>query len=266
MIIDGHAHVHPDRDGQGPKYDARLDTLIRNLDECEVDRALIYAEAVDVPYIKRIENAYVGEVCERHPDRLIGFASVHPAEERAVETFVEAVNRWNLRGLKLHPRFQGVSAADPRVAALVEKAAELDLPVAIDALLWKPTPLTVQMPINIDTVCKAVPGARIMITHAGGLHFMDAFAVAIANPNTYLEISTSLTYFHDTPFEDQFLFVLKKLGPRRVIFGSDHPQEPLKPCFELSRSILRKHGFSEGDLGWIFGKTLLSILPGAEAV
>jgi hypothetical protein len=34
----------------------------------------------------------------------------------------------------------------------------------------------------------------------------------------------------------------------------------------LSRSILRKHGFSEDDLGWIFGKTLLSILPGAEAV
>ncbi len=264
MIVDGHTHVHADRDGLGAPYDATLDFLIENLEASDVDKAVVLAEAVDVPYIKRIENRFVAECCEKHPDKLIGFAAVHPLEENAPERLEQDVRRYNLQGLKLHPRFQGVSAADSRLVPLVEKAAELDLPIAIDAFLWKPTPLQLQLPINIDAVCKRVPEAKVIMTHAGGFHFLDALAVAVANDNVYLDVSASLTYFHDTPFEEQFIFVLKQVGAQRVVFGSDHPQEPLKPCYERSKAILQQHGFCEDELAWIFGKTLLSILPGGE--
>jgi predicted TIM-barrel fold metal-dependent hydrolase len=264
VIVDAHTHVHPDQDGMGAKYDARIVTLIQAMDDSEVDKAVIYAEAIDVPYVKRVENRYVAECCMQYPDHLIGFASIHPTElNDPAKALEEDVRRYGLKGLKLHPRFQGVGADDPALVPLVEMAVELDIPVAIDALLWKPTSLKIQMPINIDTLCKRVPHARVIISHAGGFHFMDALAVVIANDNVYLEFSRSLEYFTGTPFEDQFVFALKQAGPKKIIYGSDYPQSGLASCFEQSRDTLRRHGFSEEDLAWVFGKTMISLLPGA---
>lgn len=248
----------------GPNYDARLESLIAQLDASEVDKVMISAEAVDVPYIKRIENEFVGQCCAKHPDRLIGFGAVHPLEKDAPGRFERDVERHGLKGLKLHPRFQGVSAVDPRILPLAERAAGMGLPIAVDAMLWKPTPLSIQLPINIDLLCKRVPDANIILCHAGGFRFLDALAVVIANDNAYLEISTVLTYFHDTPFEDQFMFILKQAGAKRLIYGSDYPQVPLQSCYEDSRAILAKHGFSEDDLTFIFGGTFASLLPGGE--
>ncbi|MBN2307353.1 MAG: amidohydrolase family protein, partial [Candidatus Hydrogenedentes bacterium] len=196
MIVDAHTHIHPDQDGMGARYDATLDFLLENLQNGPVDKAVVLAEAVDVPYIKRIENRFVGECCRRHPDRLIGFASVHPLEPDAVERLEADVSEYGLQGLKLHPRFQGVAADDARLVPLVEKAVELGIPVAIDAFLWKPTPLRLQLPLNIDALCKRVPEAKIIMCHAGGFHFLDALAVAVANDNVYLEVSSSLGFFH----------------------------------------------------------------------
>ena len=245
----------------GPGHDATLDALLDNLATSALDKAVIMAEAVDVPYIKAITNAFVGECCAKHPETLVGFASVNPLEGHAPRRSEEDARRYGLQGLKLHPRFQGVAAHDDRVVAIVEKAAELDLPVAIDALLWRPTPLALQLPMNIDALAKRVPEARIIMSHAGGFRFLDALAVVIANDNVYLETSVALDYFSGTPFEEQFMFVLKQAGAGRIIYGSDYPQKPMQATYEHSRAILTKHGFSEDDQAKIFGGTFLSLLP-----
>ncbi|MCP4643719.1 MAG: amidohydrolase [bacterium] len=260
MIVDAHAHVHPDPDGMGEGHDATLEHLMASMDAASVDKAVIYGEAFDVPYVKRVENEFVAACCAQLPDRLYGFASVHPLEEDPIGRFEHAVADHGLVGLKLHPRFQGVAADDPRIVPLVEKAVELAVPVAVDAMLWKPTPLKIQLPINIDALCKRVPEARVIMSHAGGFHFMDALAVAVANPNVFLEVSVALTYFHETPFEDQFMFVLKQVGADRIIYGSDHPQKDMTSTLKASRAIFCKHGFSDEDQDRIFGGTMLSLL------
>lgn len=261
MIIDAHVHVHPDRDGMGAAHDARVDRLLREMDAGPVDRVVLLAEAFDVPYVKAVSNAFVGRCCLEHPDRFIGFASVHPGDPGAADALREALDQYPLHGLKLHPRFQGVAIDDPRVEPLAALAVERGLPIAVDALLWKPTPLALQMPLRIDGLCKRFPEARVIVSHAGGFRFLDALALVVANEHVYLEISTVLRYFLGTPFEDQFMFVLKKAGARRVIYGSDHPQHPLNACYAEAREALERHGFDEEELTWIFGRTLLSVLP-----
>ena len=171
-----------------------------------------------------------------------------------------ALDDLGLRGLKLHPRFQGVPADDPRCVELAASTAERNLPIAVDAFLWKPTPLRIQLPFHIDTLCKQVPNARVIMNHAGGFHFLDALAVLIANDNVWLEFSTSLPYFINTPFKDQFLFVLKQAGPQRVIFGSDHPQKDMAKALQTSREALQETGFSSEDLDWAMGRTFLQVL------
>jgi len=261
MIIDGHTHIHPEKEAFGPAYDATPEFLLEALEESGVDKAVVLPIAATTPYAKRTDNCYVAEWCAKYPQRLVGFASIHPLEDAdSTGRLARAVEKYGLKGLKLHPRFQGVAADDPRLIPLVEKAAALGIPVAIDCLLWKPTPLRDQLPFNVDTLCKRVPEAKVIMCHAGGFRFLDALAVAVANDNVYLDVSVSLGYFHDTPFEDQFMFVLKQVGARRLIYGSDHPYCPLKATYLLSKAVFEKHGFSHEDQDWIFGKTMLSLL------
>lgn len=259
MIVDALTHINPDPRAFGPKYDAGLDFLLKNLDESPVDKAVIVAIDADTHYAT--DSEFVAECCHAHPDKLIGFASVNPIRDPdAIPKFERYVTELGLRGLKLHPRHQHLAVDDPRVTPVVQKAAELRVPVAICGSQWKHAPLRDQLPINVDVLCKRVPEARIILTHAGGFHFMDALALAVANENVFLETSISLRYFHETPFEDQFMFVLKKIGARRVIYGSDHPEDPVKTCYERSLAIFKKHGFGDEECDLIFGRNILTLV------
>lgn len=261
MIIDAHTHVHPQADGFGPRYDAGLEAFIRDLDASEVDKAILLPLATVTGMFPPISNEFVAECCSKHPDKLIGFATVYPGQDKdAAGTLERDVARFGLKGLKLHPRHQGMSVADPRVIPVVRKAAELNIPVAIDCMLWKPIPLRDQVPFNVDDLCKAVPEAKVIMCHAGGWRFLDALAVVKVNDNVYMDLSASLEYFHETPFEDQFMFVLKQAGANRLIYGSDFPDRSVKESFVRSKAILEKHGFSGDDLDQIFCRNILSLL------
>ena len=141
----------------------------------------------------------------------------------------------------------------------MEKAAELGVPVAIDCILWKPTPLDEQLPFRIDRLSKRVPDATIIMCHAGGWRFLDALAVVKANDNVYVDTALSLDYFTGTPFEDQFMFVLRQMGPR-VIYGSDHPQATLAGAYGRAREVFTRHGFSQAEQDAVFGGTIARLL------
>lgn len=259
MIVDALTHIHPESDSFGPKYDASVEYLIENIENSPVDKAVVTAIAADTMYGTKTE--YVAECCERYPDQLIGFASVHPHyDENAEEKLERYVTEMGMRGLKLHPRHQKLAVDQPEVIKVVQKAAQLGVPVAVCGSQWKNAPLRDQMPMNVDVLAKAAPEAKIIICHSGGFKFLDAFIVAVANNNVYLETSIDLEYFSNTPFEDQYIFTLKKIGARRVIFGSDHPESPSAESYARSRSILDKHGFSDEECELIFGRNILTLV------
>lgn len=259
MIIDALTHIHPDPKSFGSEYDLSTEHLIRNLDKSPVDRAVVTAIEGDNNY--STPTTYVIDACEKYPDHLIGFASVNPiTNSNAVAEFEKYVTEYGMRGLKLHPRHQGLAADDERIVPVVEKAAELGVPVTICGSLWKHAPLRDQQPINIDVIAKRVPEANIIIAHSGGFKFMDAFIVAVANDNVYLETSIALKYFEDSPFENQYLFTLKQLGAHRVLFGSDHPEDPTAICYERTVAMLNRHGFGGDAEAKILGENMQSLL------
>jgi len=261
MIIDAHVHVHPDAGGFGDKYDASVEFLLRNLMECEVDKACVLPIAADDPYLRNVKNEFVARICKEHPDELIGFASVDPKKgEKAASELEELVKKYDFKGLKLHPRFQGFSPDDPVIFPVVRKAGELGIPVAIDSYIWKPTPLKWQMPLLIDDLAKAAPDAKIIMCHSGGYRFMDALFVAIANDNVYLDTSATLRWLMGSPLEDQFAFALNTIGADRIIFSSDHPEHPVKKCYEQTRLAMDKFGFSKEDQDLIFGGNIARLL------
>jgi uncharacterized protein len=259
VIIDALTHLHPNPHANGENYDLSPEFLIQNLEDSPVDMAVVTAIEGDEPY--RIPTSFVAECCRKYPDKLIGFASVNPlTNPNAVADFERYVKEDGMRGLKLHPRHQHLSADDPRIVPVVEKAAELGVPLAICGAQWKYAPLRDQLPNTIDALCKAVPQATIIIVHGGGFHFMDAFVVAVTNENVYLETSMTMKYFENTPFEDQYIFTLKKIGAHRVLYGSDHPEDPAAACYERTSAILTRHGFSQEERELIFGGNMQALI------
>jgi len=141
MIIDSHVHYceppnNQDKlslemaDGNVVKLDvtradSSVDRLLRDMDECQVDQALV------MPLGDWVSNESLSEMVRACPARLIGFAWVTDPRDgnESVRQLDNAVNELGLRGLKLHPDAQNFSPADPEIVPLISAAAELGIPI-----------------------------------------------------------------------------------------------------------------------------------------
>jgi len=65
-------------------------------------------------------------------DRIIPFGSVYPLADDAVDE-LERMAALGLRGVKLHPEYQGFDVDDPRVRPLYRKIGQLKLIVVFHA-------------------------------------------------------------------------------------------------------------------------------------
>lgn len=254
MIIDAHVHITENGRWFDTDQDASLDGLLKQMANSDVDRAIL------LPIAPYISNEFIGRVCREHPDKLAGFASVNPNDKNAVDTLEKDVLKYNLRGLKLHPRLQNFRPDDPLCFPIYKKATELGIPILFDTLLNKPTLLKNQVPLLYDEIAKTVPETPIILAHFGGFRFLDALAVAKANPNIYFDISVTLKYFYQTPYQEQLKFVLEEVGYQRLIYGSDYPERDIQSHYLKISEILRVFGIENQDRDKIFSENILKII------
>jgi len=255
MLIDAHTHVHPEPDGWGSQYDATVENLITCIEKWQIDRAIL------LPVASKVSNEFIGQCVKRYPDKLIGFVSVNPLEgPAAIDKMEEDVHRYKLKGLKLHPRFQNFRADDPILIPLVQKAASMGLPVVIDTLIHGPSLLKDCMPLLVDQLARAVPAAKIIMAHMGGYRFMDALFVAKVNKNVYLDLSVTLLYFANSPFNQQIGFAIHQAGAERCIYGSDHPTYSVDNVFRSTVDVLNSYNLSGSEMDFILGGTIGSLI------
>lgn len=159
-----------------------------------------------------------------NPDRVIPFASVHPDDGEAAFAELRRAAQAGARGLKLHPNTQRFDVASPAVAALIEKAAELKLPVTFDAY----------SPFDADEIGKLVklaithPSAKLILAHMGGPRFPELIVFWVLPKygvprNVWFDLSAVATLYARSPFQEQFVFICRKVGIDRLLFGSDFP-------------------------------------------
>lgn len=256
MIIDGHTHIHPRPNGFGSKYDASVASLIQAIRQSPVDKAVV------LPIAPEISNEFVVAACREYPDELIGFASVDPRlGKKAVEKLEEEVTSFGLKGLKLHPRRQGFGYRHfLNILPLIQQAAKLNIPVLIDTFLYGQDFLKGNVLELVNDLAIAVPKAMIIMAHMGGHRVFDAFMIAKANKNIYLDISYTLLYYRHSSIEKDIGFIIKKMGAERVVYGSDHPEMPLCPTFEESIRILEQFKLTARELDGILGKNIADLV------
>ena len=145
MIVDAHVHIVPDRvrDNRDqimraePWFDAchargqRLasaESLIATMDEQGIDSAVCLGWPFADPALCAESNGYIAAACRRHPDRLVGFGIVQPADPGATRE-VNRCARLGLRGIgEVNADAQGWDIADSNVASAVRESAAAGLP------------------------------------------------------------------------------------------------------------------------------------------
>lgn len=258
MVFDSLTHATPDGRWFGTELNASESTLLRQLDEAQVQRAVVVALA------GYIDNRYVLEVCRRHSDRLVPCASFNPV---AYGNPLEACA--NLRGqlqgseyraLKLHPRLNRYDPLDLRCLAVLEEIASWDppLPVWLDTLFYYRGGELRKPPV--DTIHELVgrfPSLPFVLLHGGGSWILNVAEAIRDSPNAFIDISFTLHRYRSSSIAVDLRHLLSSFD-KRIVFGSDFPEVSIRTAWQSFGEIA--NGISSEKCSNILGGNLSRIL------
>jgi predicted TIM-barrel fold metal-dependent hydrolase len=242
MILDFHTHVdHHEAFGW---FDPP-EKLVELLDEAGIDRAAIMTY-VDLPGANPDAIELIADAVERYPDRLIGFVRLNPNFRSEARLALDrAVLEHGFRGVKLHPTTTLAHPAGDATVELMERCAELAVPVLFHC---GDDPYTT--PQAIEAGAARVPACAVVLGHMGGyFHADDAIAAAARQSNLYLETSAM-------PYPEKIAAAVRRLGASRVLYGSDGPG--CNPALEVQK--IRMLGLTQDEERLILGENGVQLL------
>ncbi|MFN8590440.1 MAG: amidohydrolase family protein [Thermomicrobiales bacterium] len=197
-----------------------------------VDRAIVFNIAADprlpdpgwdLMYAAAAVNDDTAAFVRAHPQKLIGFLSVHPHDPGALDEIHRAVQDLGLRGIKLGPNYQNFDPLGAEAFRIFRRAEELGLPI----LLHQGTSpnqfadLDFAHPRHIDRVAMAFPNLRLVLAHMGHPWQVDCIAVIRKHPHVYADISGQ--FFRPWSYYTAFLLATEWGALGKLLFGSDLP-------------------------------------------
>ncbi len=251
MIVDVHTHVweSPCHIGEQFIADARTVAgegyqdisvdLDRHWDAMQpVDRAVVLGfRARHVGVL--VPNEYVAEYVGRHPDKLIGFASVDPQDPDAVEQLDHAVQALKLRGLKMGPIYQNVAPGDSRFRRVLRRAEELKIPVLIHqgTTFCAGVSLEIANPVQLQPLALEFPRLKIVIAHLGHPWIDETLVLIRKNRNVLADISA--LYYRPWQFYNAMVAAMEYGVLDRLLLGSDYPFTTPASTIEALRNMNR---------------------------
>lgn len=215
MIIDAHAHSDYE---PVLGWDDPPEKVVGIMDANGIDKSVIMAYNEDSR--SNIRTTY--EAYKKFPDRILPFLRVNPLDAGVLDLIDEAFTKYEFKGLKLYPMAYLDYPYGPHTQTVLEKAAEYGVPVIFhcaDELF--------SFPLHIGMAADLCPETKIIMAHMGGhFHTDDAIQVCLTHPNVYVDTS-------ETPYVNKILETIEKVGPDRVLFGTDSPVD--NPAVEIEK-------------------------------
>jgi len=212
-------------------FNGTPERLIAEMDEAGIDKAVVFGVdwglALGEPKTSiKNYNKYIAKATKEYPDRLIGFFTIDPRRENALELFEKAISDWGMKGLKLHPT-TGFLIDGQESRAILEKAIELDVPVishlgyilALKGYLAKPK--------YFDLITTDYPELKISLAHLNYGEVDDLLSLMFSKTNVFCDISAhgQILVMNSPPdFYRQLRYFMNFEGVKdRVMFGTDWP-------------------------------------------
>jgi predicted TIM-barrel fold metal-dependent hydrolase len=206
----------------------RLPDLLTAANQANLD-ALILLVAATKPEQVRPANDWILALKDTAPatlreqmqlsriPRIIPFGTFH-RDDPEWPTEIRRLRAAGIKGLKLHPEFQGIDLADPALGAFFEEV-EPDFVLMIHVGDPRVSPDNFSTPKKVARILRNHPKLRIIAAHLGGYCFWEEALAELAGKNLYLDTSSALSFIPDGLLRE----IIRKHGVEKLLFGSDYP-------------------------------------------
>ncbi len=248
MLIDFHTHAFPDviapkamaklshaSGGMMPATDGTVAGLCASMQREGVDISVMLSIATNA-HQQRSVNDFAA--AQNGKSGIIAFGSVFPFAEDAMAE-LERIKALGLKGVKLHPDYQGFSVDDARLFPLYKKISALGLITVFHAGqdYGFPPPYGA----TPDKMRRAIGqfDSPVVAAHYGGVGCAAEALALLAGTGIYFDTSFGYAqlpkYYAEKIFEAQ--------GADHMLFGTDTPWHTA----EMELRLLRSLGLSENE-------------------
>lgn len=246
-IIDLHVHIYPDKIARRAsasigdfydtpvRHDGSIDTLLSLMQAAGVSLSVVHSVAVTPERVTTV-NDFIARSAAEHPDKLVGFATLHPDMSDPAGELARALSM-GLRGVKIHNDMQRVALDDPRMEKIFD-ACEGVCPLLLHAGDLR---YHYDNPSQIAAVAKRHPGVTFIAAHFGGYTEWEEAAKWLPGlPNVFTDTSSSFFRLGSEGMRR----MIALYGTDRVMYGTDYPM--WTPADEIA--AVRGLGLSEDAL------------------
>ena len=221
--------------------------LIEQLDSAGIDKGLVLSTAywfgmpdveVEDEYARvRAENDWTGEQVARYPSRLVGFCSVNPLKDYALDEIDRCAAHAHLSGLKLHLGNARVNLRNPQDVAQLRRvfaaANRHRLPLVVHLRTSSDFGRR-EAEVFLSELLIETPDVPVQLAHLGGWGLYDQRsdevlevfqeAITAGMPQAerlYFDLAAVIDSEQPQATREQIADRLRKIGLERILFGSD---------------------------------------------
>ena len=242
MIVDTHAHL-----GWDHVFDVEFTAqeLVDSQEINRIDMTLVQPSLTHRLDTVKTYHDQIASLAKQYPGKFYGMANPDPHLKTSdyQKEVRRCVRELGFVGVKLHPFAHAVNPTGRHGQMVFETSFELRVPVMVHTgpgIPWA-------APSLLGPTAKKYPKNSIVVAHAGMMILAgEAIQLATEHANVALECS----------WTGGFLIRewVKKLGPQKILFGSDHADNA--PT-ELAK--FRSLGLSDQELAWVLGLSAMEI-------
>jgi len=231
MLIDCHTHAFSEKIAAKAveqliqyyriptPYNGTLPELQRLAQEANLDAMILLVAATRPNQVKPAHDWILSLTAEQlhGRPRIYPFGTYH-IDDPNWRQELDRLRAAGLKGIKLHPEFQGIDLADRRLDPFLEEiAGEFILMVHIGDPVVNESNLST--PRKVAALLDRFPKLTVIAAHLGGYCLWEDAISELAGRRIYLDTSSALAYI---PPE-----VLRRLvdrhGTEHILYGSDYP-------------------------------------------
>ncbi len=248
MIIDFHTHVFPEkiakntinalaeRSNGKPSTDGTVDGMILALERANADIAVALPVLTKPTQFESVLR-YACTINERFKNeqkrKIISFAGIHPLCDD-IDGKIALVKSLGIKGVKIHPDYQGTFIDDEGYIEILECAKKYDLIVVThsgidDGYVDEPVRCP---PERVAKVIKQVEHEKFVLGHYGAHKQWEQVLDLLVGENIYFDTAFTLHEIN----EDLFKKILSKHGEDKVLFATDCPWRDIKDDVEIIKS------------------------------
>lgn len=239
-IIDFHAHIYPDKIAEKASHSVgefysipmnkigSVDTLLKSGGEAGVGMFVVQSVATVSRQVQSI-NDFIHAACQEHPDRLIGFGTIHPGLENPVDE-IERCVKLGLHGIKIHPDVQRFHMDEPLLCTLFTRPLEA---VCRFCPLQADYRYDFSQPAPTAHILDDFPKLEVIGAHFGGWSLWDLAMEYLLDRSCWLDTSSSFAFLGKVRSKE----IIRAYGADRLLFGDDFPMWDHKTEVETLLSL-----------------------------